>query len=304
MKKNLSNKAKALMVAGVVGVLGFSVVATPMMEEVKAQLKYNLSYSLNGNSILEGKGGLVYKDQVYLPLRDLANALGVSVEYKDGQVILGEATPSGAKAKTDEQTPAVSETVTIEKATIVAVDVENKMVTVLPAGKEDKVENYIVLNVDETQTSIGHFKNKMLYPLSALEVGMEVSAVHKSMMTMSIPAQTPAINITILGASNGTLDTEATKTTETPDVVVAAIEGKILDINKETKTITVGESEDPNTQTIIKTNEDTVIRHRVNKRVYHFEDLEVGQKIVVTPGPEMTASIPPQVTALEIVLAD
>ncbi|MGL4738430.1 MAG: hypothetical protein ACRCW2_13345 [Cellulosilyticaceae bacterium] len=299
MKKNLSNKAKALMVAGVVGVLGFSVVAAPVIEEVKAQLKYNLSYSLNGESILEDKGGLVYKDQVYLPLRDVANALGVAVEYKDGHVILGEAAPAGAKAIKEDQAPAVAETMTIKKATIVEVDVENKMVTVLPEGLKDEVINYIVLNVDETETSIGHFKNKMRYALADLEVGMEVSAIHKSMMTMSIPAQTPAISITILGESNGTIDT---KEIETPEV--KAIKGKILEINKETKTITIGESADPNTQTIVHTDKDTFIHHRINRRVYRFEDLEVGQNVSVTPGPVMTASMPPQVTAVEVVLQD
>ncbi|MGL4345054.1 MAG: stalk domain-containing protein, partial [Cellulosilyticaceae bacterium] len=143
MKTKFTNKAKTLMVVGVIGVLGFSLTAAPLIQEVKAQLKYNLAYTLNGQNVLEGTGGLIYKDQVYVPLRDVATTLGATVSYKDGQVtmIQGEAAPTEANTKSVPEAPVAQDTMTIEKAVVKEVNLENSQVIILPNGLEDKVEN-------------------------------------------------------------------------------------------------------------------------------------------------------------------
>ncbi|MGL4362997.1 MAG: hypothetical protein ACRCSG_07025 [Cellulosilyticaceae bacterium] len=44
------------------------------------------------------------------------------------------------------------------------------------------------------------------------------------------------------------------------------------------------------------------IHHQLNRRMYRIDDLTVGTKISVVHSPMMTCSLPPQTTAVEIIV--
>ncbi|MEG0501935.1 MAG: hypothetical protein RR525_06905, partial [Cellulosilyticaceae bacterium] len=146
--------------------------------------------------------------------------------------------------------------------------------------------NYIVLNLSKDMKT-ENFK-----------VDMTVSVIHSPAMTRSMPPQTAAFEIkeveAIAPLENATLK----------DVV-------ITEISEDKKSITVGpvaNPEDRNAQTIIHISNDadtkTNIRHHMNKKLYTAADLEVGQSLTVIHQPIMTLSLPPQTTAIEIILMD
>lgn len=302
MNKKFNNKIKVLTLAGVIGVMSISAIAAPILKEVKASFKSDIEYRLNDAKVMEGTGALVYDNTVYLPIRAVAETLDLEVDYKDG--ILTMNTPSvnenskitgpGETAPAQEK-----ETLTIEEATIKEINNETSQVTVLPKGKEDKVENYIVLNVAQ-DTSIAHFKNKRIYTLADLKKDMVIKAEHSLIMTRSIPAQTPAIAITIL-------DEMAAEETIKPAENVTLENKNIVEVNEKENYIVLGDIKNPENRdahTIIHISEDTVIRHITNKKVYTLKDLEKGQTLNVVVSPAMTLSLPPQTTAIEIILVD
>ncbi|MGL4800485.1 MAG: stalk domain-containing protein [Cellulosilyticaceae bacterium] len=96
------------------------------------------------------------------------------------------------------EVPALPESITIESAVIKAINADSKQVTLLPAGKEDVYTNYVILNVDTDKTFIHHEINKRAYRFEDLTVGTKVRVEHSPIMTMSLPPQTPAKEITIL----------------------------------------------------------------------------------------------------------
>lgn len=87
---------KAFITAMAVGSLSFSAVAAAgtVIQDVAAKFNPGIKYTLDGQEILKDKGALVYEDRVYIPVRDTAEALGISVDYKDETVILKQAEPS------------------------------------------------------------------------------------------------------------------------------------------------------------------------------------------------------------------
>lgn len=64
------------------------------------------------------------------------------------------------------------------------------------ASPEDLMQQTILLVSKETV--IKHEKDKSIYTAADLKKGMKITAVHKPIMTMSIPGQTPTVEITIL----------------------------------------------------------------------------------------------------------
>lgn len=91
----------------------------------------------------------------------------------------------------DEEAAQVPETAELE-GTIAEVDAEAGHVTI---GDEKDINAQTILLVSE-ETEIVDKDGKTL-KLEDLEKGMEIKAVTKNMMTMSIPPQTPAVKITV-----------------------------------------------------------------------------------------------------------
>lgn len=178
----------------ITGVLGASVIATPVLEKVSAYYNKNIAYTLNGEPVLDGKGGLVYNDSVYVPIRAVSEALGVHVNYEDGVVMLDNVYATDV----DPETILPLENVFIESVDIVEIDQQNKKLTVVPTGQEAVLENFIILNVSD-QTVITHEKVRPIYDFSVLKEGMKVKVEHSPIMTMSLPGQTAAVALTILG---------------------------------------------------------------------------------------------------------
>lgn len=296
MKNKLTQKTKVLAMVGAISVMSISTIAAPIIQEVKANFKSNISYTLNGENVLEGKGGLVYNDQVYVPVRDIAKTLGFTVDYKNDTVIMNNQTNSNTReTKDNDATETVNDAITIEKALIKNINLEGKQVTILPEGKEDKPENYLILTVGEN-TTIGHYKVKRLFALEDLAEGMSVSVSHSPISTRSLPPQSPAFNITMLeDLKEGTVQNITFK-----DLT-------IIEISENKNSIVVSDSKDKNdinAQKIIHLSDETNIHHAKNKRIYKATDLEVGQKVTVTVGPAATLSLPPQMSGIEVIIAE
>ncbi len=91
------------------------------------------------------------------------------------------------------------ENVTLEDVQVVEVN-ETKFGYSVLVGKNESPEdimNQTILHINE-ETVIKHEKNKAIYKASDLEKGMKLKVVHSPIMTLSLPGQTTAIEITIL----------------------------------------------------------------------------------------------------------
>lgn len=207
---NKFTKSKKLIVVGTtLCLLTISAVATPIFTTIQANLNKAPIYTLNATKIMDGVDAINYSNKTYVPIEDLAIALGLEVTTKDNNI--------------DLKTPIPKE-VTIPKALIKEVNLETNQVTVLPEGKSDSYENYIVLNLSK-DTTIQHEKLKKVYTLKDLTPGLNVKVVHSPIMTSSLPPQTPTYSITILESSstNGGTTPEHTLT-HLDDVTIQSID--------------------------------------------------------------------------------
>lgn len=92
----MKTSKKTVITAIAIVSLAFSAVAfaEPVIQDIAAKFNPGIKYTLNGEEILKDKGALVYEDRVYIPIRDVSEALGISVDYKDETVILSQDEPS------------------------------------------------------------------------------------------------------------------------------------------------------------------------------------------------------------------
>lgn len=118
---------------------------------------------------------------------------------------------------------------------------------------------------------------------NALRVGMTVNAAVSSAMTRSIPPQTVAYLIRIIGRQR-------------PDNITI---GNILDVDRNNRSFTT--ISDRDFSTIIRFNvpENAMIFDRIG-RPMNFSRLAPGMRVRVRHADFMTASIPPQTTAFEV----
>lgn len=291
MKKQFTTKMKVLTAIGVLSTMSLTAIAAPILQEVSATLRKDITFTLNGEKTLEGTNVLMYENSAYLPLRALGDELGMKIDYVDGEIkITNEANGMSKTISADaipatELTPAL-EGVYIPSATIKSIEKESNQITILPTDKEDAPYNYIVLNLSKDMKT------------EDFKVDMTVSVTHSPAMTRSMPPQTAAFEIkeveAIAPLENVTLK----------DVV-------ITEISDDKISITVGpvaNPEDRNAQTVIHISNDagtkTNIRHHMDKKLYTAADLKVGQNLTVIHQPMMTLSLPPQTTAIEIILMD
>lgn len=189
-------KKTSIATLAITSMVGASVIATPVLEKVAAYYNQGIVYTLDGQTVLDGKGGVVYNDSIYVPIRAVSEALGVDVSYENGVVVMNHAVAVDDVLAEDVAAPL--ENVFIDSVDIVEIDTEGKRLTVVPTGKEAVLENFIILNVSD-QTAITHEKVRPIYDFSVLKEGMKLKVEHSPIMTMSLPGQTAAVALTILG---------------------------------------------------------------------------------------------------------
>ncbi len=182
------NKAwrKLIGVCGVMGLLSIPIVAKPVVEKVQVWWDETITYTLEGEDILEDVETLTYKDKYYVEVSELGEALGFDVTIDADEVAI-----SKKEASVDYKT--------IDRAVIKAIDLEAGIITILPEGLSDKTANDILLHVADDTTLVRHEKNRMAYRLESLTEGTYVEVRHAVFMTASLPPQTSAYEIVILG---------------------------------------------------------------------------------------------------------
>lgn len=199
MNQKLRKHFKLIVLGGMVAALSLPIFANPLLQKVEAYLNAGLTYVLDGKEVMEDVTALTYNDTTYISIRELSEALGKDISYDNGVITVNTPNvPTPKEIEDKVEVPALPESITIESAVIKAINADSKQVTLLPAGKEDVYTNYVILNVDTDKTFIHHEINKRAYRFEDLTVGTKVRVEHSPIMTMSLPPQTPAKEITIL----------------------------------------------------------------------------------------------------------
>lgn len=289
---SFKSKKLSILLVGTSLFLCTSLVAAPVFQNIKGYLNTAISYTLDGKSILKDTTTINYEGRNYVAVADLAKALGLEVSYQNNTVTF--TTPKEEVAPL----PQAPESVTIAKATIQEVNLESSQVTILPEGRENTFTNYIVLNVSE-ETVIQAEKNRRFYQINDLETGMSVSVTHSSMMTRSMPPQTPALSITLLESETST---EVVPDAELQNVI---LENRVVTEVHPSKNYFVvvpkgKDATDINHQEIIRYSNTTKLNYLNSNKKPNVNSLKVGQELTLTVGPAATLSLPPQMIALEI----
>lgn len=279
----LKSKNLSFIIIGTSLLVSTSIIAAPMLKEIKAYLNPSIQYTLDGESILESTQTISYNNRNYVSVADLANALGLEVSYKNNTV-------SFTSPKED--------VVTVPQATIKEILPDSNQIVILPAGAEDTSAHYLILNIN-SETTIKDTESAHTYTLKDLKEGMTLSVEHSPMMTRSLPPQTAAYTITLLEKKpTSVIEDEnfpnSTLLTNMSIVSINADENYFIIAPK-------GENQaDLNNQTIIRYSKDTLINGKANQNI--SVSLQVGNLVTVKVGPAATLSIPPQMLALEITL--
>ncbi len=137
--------------------------------------------------------------------------------------------------------------------------------------------------VDEN-TLIRSEKNKMRYMLTDVIVGLEVTVSYAEAMTMSLPPQVYAYEVVLPAVVDAPIG-ELTTT------------GKITEIGEDYFVI---ESENGDVQ--FNVSDETFYHHTMNRMLYVFESLEVGMEVEVKHAEAATFSLPPQMSAIEVII--
>ena len=113
--------------------------------------------------------------------------------------------------------------------------------------------------------------------------GMIVKVEHSVMMTRSIPAQTSAISISIVKEQEENI----------------MLEKQVVSIDKDSKTVIIGDKENPIEQIVLKINSDTKILDQYNREI-SLENIKEGMIVSVEHSKAMTRSIPAQANAVSL----
>ena len=136
----------------------------------------------------------------------------------------------------------------------------------------------------DDKTFFKHEMNRRLYRADDLTVGANLKVYFDIAMTASIPPQTYAIEVVFLNSVQ--VEERLTMTGE----VIETGENFVL-VNTEN----MGE-------VMFMFDENTNLHHEMNRMFYAFTDLTEGMLVTVYPSEAMTASLPPQTYAHEIVI--
>ncbi len=160
------------------------------------------------------------------------------------------------------------------------------------ASVADIGEGYFMANTEklgevmftvDTNSIFRHERNRRRYMFSDLEVGSSVKVYFDQAMTASLPPQVYAIEVVFV-------EPEAIEETLTTA-------GKITEIGED---YFVMETENGEYQ--MNVSEETFVHHIKNRRLYRFADLENGMEVEVKHSVAATLSLPPQSTALEVII--
>ncbi len=249
-------------------------VEDPFIGEVVIRITDDTQITLNGEAaqkdgIKTGENiAVVYSPAMTMSLPPQTNAVSVELNalYDPFEAV-------------EEDTEDVAEAVTVEVLEIL--DDSSMLV-------KDPVRGEVIVRADESTEIVN---DGQAAAFSDITAGATVEVVYGPIMTASLPAQNTAASIVLNPAEEAPGDAE----TALPEGV--EFEGTIKEITENFVLI-----DSKNGEIALIVNEDTAIRHAVNKRVYTAEDLEVGMEISGTHSPVMTRSLPPQTVAFEIIL--
>ncbi len=141
----------------------------------------------------------------------------------------------------------------------------------------------VMFRVDDN-THFHHEMNRMLYKFNDVTVGATLKVYFAETMTASIPPQTYAKEVVFLN------EVQAAEKQFVKATVKEVGENFIL-----AETETMGE-------VMFMVGEETNIHHEMNRRLYTLADIEAGMVISVNHAEAMTASLPPQVAAYEVII--
>ena len=145
----------------------------------------------------------------------------------------------------------------------------------------------VMFMVDEN-THYHHEMNRMLYTAADVKPGSYVKVYFSEAMTASLPPQVYATEVVFLNTESKLAVSELSQVF----TVTEKGEGFILAANE-----TMGE-------VMFMVDETTTFRHERNRRLYTIADVEAGTKLQITFSEAMTASLPPQTHAIDVVFLD
>jgi len=214
-------------------------------------------------------------------------------EYDQNGKLISKSTTKSSPTLINQPTTIIPENaVKIDRATIKTVDTELKQITILPVGKDDNIDNYIVLNISDLTSfanGISQFEN--------MHEGMIVEVYHSPSMTRSRVPQAAAYAINP--------QADSTINQETADFIVAEImpareSVKITEVLENNNNISIRIGETRNQEEIFHITPDTLITK--NNKTVPATELKAGQIVTITYGPTMTMSLPPQMQAVTIAI--
>ncbi len=147
----------------------------------------------------------------------------------------------------------------------------------------------VIFMVDEN-THYHHEMNRMLYTFADLQKGSSIKVYFSEAMTASLPPQVYATEVVFLNTEAVTEEKKTTEALTMTGTVISAGEGHVL-VNTEK----MGE-------VMFMVDENTNIHHEMNRMFYALADLTEGMSVTVNHAEAMTASLPPQVYATEIII--
>ncbi len=163
-------------------------------------------------------------------------------------------------------------------------------VIIYNAKIEDVNENSILINNSGTKIQLNLNKDTKYFnqfgkkiKSSDIKEGMVVKVEHSAMMTRSIPAQTSAISISIVKEQEENMK----------------VEKQVVSVDKDTKTVVIGDKENPIEQIILKINSDTKLFDQYNRAI-KLENIKEGMTVSVEHSKAMTRSIPAQTNAVSL----
>lgn len=177
-------------------------------------------------------------------------------------------------------------TITANDAFIESIDRDNRTTYVTISygvpGNWNMINMELVRLVVDRNTTIRDMFGNTLNPRDLRE-GMRIDAVFSAAMTRSIPPQSRAYRITVLGESGD----------------FAFTEGNVIEVDPRNGFLLTGNPFDPMSQIRFVVTDSTTVRDR-RGRTIRLRDLRPGDFVRVMHATFMTMSIPPQTTAFEI----
>lgn len=285
-KKILSKKVIGIVAA--MSLISVPLMAKPVMKKITAHLNSAITYAYDGKEILKDVNSITYGNKTYVPVNEFARALGKDVSYKNGKIIV--------TSKVEE-----IKQITIDKSVIKEINKQNNQVTILPAGREDSYENYIILNVGPN-TLLRHEKLKKIVVLNDLEVGMEVKVAHSLVSTSSLPPQTNAFEMVIY-ANSGTVTTPDEEDDQNHKVSM----GTVKEVNVAGNQVTilpVGQKDSYENYIVLNVSDQTLLKNAKQGKLLNLKDLTVGMKVKAVHSQMATFSLPPQTPTYKIIVID